>query len=201
MNTYLAVDFGGGSGRVMAGSICQGTLKLEEVYRFPNRQVRMGNHVYWDFLALFDEMKNGLRQAVRKGYHIRSIGIDTWGVDFGLIDRNGNLLGNPVCYRDPRTDGLLEEFFGDNLVRHYSEAGIQVMSINTLFQLYSMKKSGDTQLEVADRLLFMRFLRHRWINPVVPSSVPVRGLCWVLNWMNLSSRKKLAAPASPMRAG
>ena len=66
MNTYLAVDFGGGSGRVMAGSICQGTLKLEEVYRFPNRQVRMGNHVYWDFLALFDEMKNGLRQAVRK---------------------------------------------------------------------------------------------------------------------------------------
>lgn len=61
----------------------------------------MGNHVYWDFLALFDEMKNGLRQAVRKGYHIRSIGIDTWGVDFGLIDRNGNLLGNPVCYRDP----------------------------------------------------------------------------------------------------
>lgn len=155
MNTYLAVDFGGGSGRVMAGSICQGTLKLEEVYRFPNRQVRMGNHVYWDFLALFDEMKNGLRQAVRKGYHIRSIGIDTWGVDFGLIDRNGNLLGNPVCYRDPRTDGLLEEFFGDNLVRHYSEAGIQVMSINTLFQLYSMKKSGDTQLEVADRLLFM----------------------------------------------
>ena len=125
----------------------------------------MGNHVYWDFLALFDEMKNGLRQAVRKGYRIRSIGIDTWGVDFGLIDRNGNLLGNPVCYRDPRTDGLPEEFFGDNLVRHYSEAGIQVMSINTLFQLYSMKKSGDTQLEVADRLLFMpdlfQLLPHR----------------------------------------
>ncbi len=177
MNTYLAVDFGGGSGRVMAGSICQGTLKLEEVYRFPNRQVRMGNHVYWDFLTLFDEMKNGLRQAVRKGYHIRGIGIDTWGVDFALIDRKGNLLGNPVCYRDLRTDGLPEEFFdtlemnlscvdtsdtdtfekypGGSLSRHYSEAGIQVMSINTLFQLYSMKKSGDVQLEVADRLLFM----------------------------------------------
>lgn len=101
MNTYLAVDFGGGSGRIMAGSICQGTLKLEEVYRFPNRQVRMGNHVYWDFLALFDEMKNGLRQAVRKGYHIRSIGIDTWGVDFGLIDRNGNLLGTQCVIVTP----------------------------------------------------------------------------------------------------
>jgi len=169
MNTYLAVDFGGGSGRVMAGSIHQGTLKLEEVYRFPNRQVRMGDRVYWDFLALFDEMKNGLRQAVRRGYHIRSIGIDTWGVDFGLIDPNGHLLGNPVCYRDPRTDGLPEEVFGDascagdasrrypggSLSRHYSEAGIQVMAINTLFQLYSMKKNEEIQLEAAYRLLFM----------------------------------------------
>ena len=169
MNTYLAVDFGGGSGRVMAGSICQGTLKLEEVCRFPNRQVRMGDRVYWDFLALFDEMKNGLRQAVRQGYHIRSIGIDTWGVDFGLIDPDGHLLGNPVCYRDPRTDGLPEELFGDascagyasgkypggSLSRHYSEAGIQVMPINTLFQLYSMKKNEEIQLEAAYRLLFM----------------------------------------------
>ena len=76
MNTYLAVDFGGGSGRVMAGSIDQRTLKLEEVYRFPNRQVRMGNHIYWDFLSLFEEMKNGLRQAVLKGYSVKSIGID-----------------------------------------------------------------------------------------------------------------------------
>ena len=142
MNTYLAVDFGGGSGRIMAGSICQGTLKLEEVYRFPNRQVRMGNHVYWDFLALFDEMKNGLRQAVRKGYHIRSIGIDTWGVDFGLIDRNGNLLGNPVCYRDPRTDGLPEEFFGDNLVRHYSEAGGEGLWGYSLFLSWRRRVSG-----------------------------------------------------------
>lgn len=155
MNTYLAVDFGGGSGRVMAGSICRNTLKLEEVYRFPNRQIRLGNHVYWDFLALFEEMKNGLRQAVRKGYHIKSIGIDTWGVDFGLVDRNGNLLGNPVCYRDSRTDGLPEEFLGDSLSQYYAGTGIQAMSINTLFQLYSMKKSGDVQLEAADRLLFM----------------------------------------------
>ena len=156
MNTYLAVDFGGGSGRVMAGSIDQGVLKLEEVYRFPNRQVRMGNHIYWDFLSLFEEMKNGLRQAVLKGYSIKSIGIDTWGVDFGLIDKAGNLLGNPVCYRDSRTDGLPEELFDETeLSAHYAQAGIQMMSINTLFQLYSMKKVDDAQLKVADRLLFM----------------------------------------------
>ena len=68
MNTYLAVDFGGGSGRVMAGSICQGTLKLEEVYRFPNRQVRMGNHVYWDFLALFDEDRTPASGAQGRSY-------------------------------------------------------------------------------------------------------------------------------------
>lgn len=140
-NTYLAVDFGGGSGRVMAASIHRGILKLEEIYRFPNRQVRMGNHIYWDFLALFEEMKTGIRQAVRRGYSVRSIGIDTWGVDFGLIDKEGNLLGNPVCYRDSRTDGLPEEFFdGPALSAHYAETGIQVMAINTLFQLYSMQK-------------------------------------------------------------
>lgn len=156
MNTYLAVDFGGGSGRVMAGSIDQGVLKLKEVYRFPNRQVRMGNHIYWDFPALFHEMKSGFRQAVRKGYNVKSIGIDTWGVDFGLIDKDGNLLGNPVCYRDARTDNLPQELFDDEaLSAHYAEAGIQVMSINTLFQLYSMKKSDDALLKVADRLLFM----------------------------------------------
>ena len=156
MNTYLAVDFGGGSGRVMAGTIDNGRLTLEEVYRFPNRQIRMGNYIYWDFLALFGEMKTGLRLAAHKGYSIKSIGIDTWGVDFGLIDRQGNLLGNTVCYRDPRTNGLPEELFGHmDISCHYAEAGIQVMPVNTLFQLYSMKKNGDVQLELADKLLFM----------------------------------------------
>ncbi|MEG0038816.1 MAG: rhamnulokinase family protein [Bacteroides sp.] len=156
MSTYLAVDFGGGSGRIMAGSIDQGRLTLEEVYRFPNRQIRMGNHLYWDFLALFEEMKNGLRLAARKGYAIRSIGIDTWGVDFGLIDAQGNLLGNPVCYRDPRTNGLPEEFFATtDVAQHYARTGIQVMPINTLFQLYSMCKNDDAMLRVGHRLLFM----------------------------------------------
>ena len=156
MNTYLAIDFGGGSGRVMVGSIHQGVLKLKEVYRFPNRQVHLGGHIYWDFLAVFEEMKAGIRQAVRQGYSIRSIGIDTWGVDFGLIDKNGNLLGNPVCYRDARAEGMPEKLFGEaELSAHYAEAGIQVMHINTLFQLCSMKKSDDVQLRVADKLLFM----------------------------------------------
>lgn len=156
MATYLAIDFGGGSGRVMAGTICGNALRLEEVHRFPNRQVSLGGHIYWDFPALFQDMKDGLRLAVQKGYDIRSIAIDTWGVDFGLIDKNGNLLGNPVCYRDPRTDGMPERIFTPHaLSAHYAEAGIQVMPINTIYQLCSMRKCGDSALDVAGRLLFM----------------------------------------------
>lgn len=153
---YLAVDFGGGSGRVIAGFTSQGQLQLDTVYRFSNRQVRMGGHIYWDFLSLFEDMKTGIRMAVDKGYHIKSIGIDTWGVDFGLVDKNGNLLGNPVCYRDSRTDGLPDEFFSKvDIRKHYTENGTQVMAINTIFQLYAMMKSQDPALQIADKLLFM----------------------------------------------
>lgn len=153
---YLAVDFGGGSGRVIAGFTSQGQLQLDTVYRFSNRQVRMGGHIYWDFLSLFEDMKTGIRMAVDKGYHIKSIGIDTWGVDFGLVDKNGNLLGNPVCYRDSRTDGLPDEFFSKvDIKKHYAENGTQVMAINTIFQLYAMIKSQDPALQIADKLLFM----------------------------------------------
>lgn len=153
---YLAVDFGGGSGRVIAGYPAEGRLQLETVYRFPNRQVRMGGHIYWDFLSLFEDMKRGIRMAVDKGYRIKSIGIDTWGVDFGLIDKQGNLLGNPVCYRDSRTDGMPEQVFARiDPSAHYAVAGTQVMAINTLFQLYAMKQEGSPLLDVADRLLFM----------------------------------------------
>lgn len=155
-NTYLAADFGGGSGRIIAGFLLHGKLELEEVYRFSNRQVKLGNHIYWDFPALFEDMKTGLKLAAQKGYAVKGIGIDTWGVDFGLIDKNGNLLGNPICYRDARTDGMPAEVFKIlDERKHYTATGIQVMAINTLFQLYSMKQSRDPQLEVARQLLFM----------------------------------------------
>lgn len=154
--TYLAADFGGGSGRIIAGTLQEKHIKLEEIYRFPNRQIKLGKHVYWDFLSLFEELKNGLKIAARKGLEIKSIGIDTWGVDYGLIDANGNLLGNPICYRDLRTQGASGEVFAKiNLKEHYAEAGIQVMDINTLFQLYCAAKENPDLLKQADRLLFM----------------------------------------------
>lgn len=156
-NTYLAVDFGAGSGRVIAGTLCDGKLQIDEVHRFANRQIKIGKRLYWDFPALFQEMVDGLRAAAEKGYNVKSIGIDTWGVDFGFIDKNGNLMGNPVCYRDERTKGLPEEFFGSPEERssHYAITGTQVMEINSLFQLISLKKEDDPQLSTAQRLLFM----------------------------------------------
>lgn len=151
---YLAADFGGGSGRVIAGWLEDGKLTMEEIHRFGNRQVRLGDHVYWDFPALFEDMKAGLKKAASKGYEVESIGVDTWGVDFGLIDRDGQLLGNPVCYRDARTAGMTDKLFETlNPTEHYATTGIQVMEINTLAQLLSIK--GTAQLEAAEHLLFM----------------------------------------------
>lgn len=155
---YLAADFGGGSGRVIAGWLQDGKLVMEEVHRFGNRQVRLGNHVHWDFPALFEDMRVGLKKAAAKGYEVESIGVDTWGVDFGLIDRDGQLIGNPVCYRDARTAGMTGKLFEKlfetlSPTEHYATTGIQVMEINTLAQLLSIK--GTAQLESAEHLLFM----------------------------------------------
>lgn len=154
--TYIAVDFGGGSGRVIAGSLSGGTLTLTEVHRFTNRQVRLGRHLYWDFLMLYDEMMTGLRKAAKRYDDIYSIAIDTWGVDFGLIDRNGNLLGNPVCYRDEATVPMPDRFFAtEDRGNHYHEAGLQPMTINSLFRLMAMREENDPKLEAAEHLLFM----------------------------------------------
>lgn len=159
MNTnhiYIAADFGGGSGRIIAGRLHQGRLSLEEIHRFPNRQIRLGKHLYWDFLALFEEMKLGIRKAVQRGYKIKSLGIDTWGVDFGLIDQEGNLVGNPVCYRDERTNGMPEKVFEKiDPKGYYATTGTQPMAINTIFQLYSLAEKRDEQLAVGKQLLFM----------------------------------------------
>lgn len=157
-NVYLACDFGGGSGRVLAGYKDEnGDLQLEEVFRFRNRQVRIGKHVYWDFPSLFEDMKQGIRMAAqREDFHIVSIGIDTWGVDFGFIDAEGNLLGLPVCYRDERTNGLCAEFCSTHDVKeHYGKAGIQMMDINSIYQLIAMQKEYSPILDAEGaRLLF-----------------------------------------------
>ena len=156
MSTYIAVDFGGGSGRVIAGWVKEGKVEIEEVYRFANRQVRIGNHLYWDFPMLFDEMLHGLRKAASRFSDIVSIGIDSWGVDYGLIDAAGNLLENPRCYRDDANVGVPERTFTDEEIKHhYAEAGIQILPINTIYQLVVRRDENSSVLAAADRLLFM----------------------------------------------
>lgn len=169
-DAYIAADFGGGSGRVIAGFLAGGRLCLDEIHRFANRPVRLGGTIYWDFLSLFAEMKTGLQKAVDKGYRIRSIGIDTWGVDFGLIDKAGHLLGNPICYRDEGTAGYPERFFDTHDAdAHYAVNGTQVMGINTIFRLMSIRDKAPWMLDAAEHLLFMPDLFAYFLtgNPVI----------------------------------
>ena len=142
---------------MLAGYIEDGTLRLEEIHRFGNRQIRIGKHLYWDFPALFEDMKAGIRKAAqRPDLNVLSVGIDTWGVDFGFVDAAGCLLGLPVCYRDERTAGLCAEFMADHdVAAHYAKAGVQMMDINSIYQLIAMKREGSPILDVAKHLLFM----------------------------------------------
>ncbi len=154
--TYLAIDLGAGSGRAIVGRIEGNRLQLEEILRFDNTPVRLGNTIYWDFLSLFANVKKGIALAVKKGHALNGIGVDTWGVDFGLLDSLGNLLGNPVTYRDSRTEHMSNEAFkAISKSEMFQVSGIQLMEINTLFQLLSLKKHNDPTLQVADKLLFV----------------------------------------------
>ena len=181
---YIACDFGGGSGRVMAGFAEYGKLRLVEISRFANRQVRLGDTLYWDFPSLFQDMKEGLRMAAdRYGSRIVSIGIDTWGVDFGLIDCHGRLLGLPVSYRDSRTQGLPERYFATrDRYEHYRSNGTQVMEINTLFQLLAMKEDGTLpSYESGAKLLFMPDLFRYYLTGHIANEYTIASTSELLN--------------------
>ena len=153
MKRYIAADFGAGSGRVIVGTPSAEGIQLEEIHRFENNQKMIDGHLRWDFNALFNELKTGLKKAFAKyGDEIESIGIDTWGVDYGLLDKDGKLISTPVCYRDDRTKGMLELAF-EKLPKEefFQHAANQFMEINTAFQLLS----SVSELESADKLLFM----------------------------------------------
>ena len=151
----LAFYFGASSGRAIIGCFDGDKITLEEVHRFSNDPVSVGGTVYWDVLRLFYEIKQGIIKAKIAG-GFDSIGIDTWGVDFGLIDSEGKLMENPVHYRDARTVGLVDEAFKTMpKEKLYGITGIQFMELNTLFQLISLKKYRPWMLERADKMLFM----------------------------------------------
>ncbi len=161
MKRYIAADFGAGSGRVIVGTPSAEGIQLEEIHRFENNQKMIDGHLRWDFYALFNELKTGLKKAFAKyGDEIESIGIDTWGVDYGLLDKDGKLISTPVCYRDDRTKGMLELAF-QKLPKEefFQHAANQFMEINTAFQLLSAivetSHCGVSELQQAEKLLFM----------------------------------------------
>ncbi len=179
---YLALDLGAGSGRAIVGVLHEGRIRLEEVSRFENKMLQLNDTLYWDFLALFDHIKKAIALTVQQGYQLRGIGVDSWGVDFGLLDANGDLLANPVCYRDSRTAGLSRQVFQQITEQElYAITGIQTMEINTLFQLFSLKNTGSPLLQIADKLLFMPDLINYFLSGVKACEYTIASSSQLLN--------------------
>ena len=167
---FLALDLGAESGRAMVGQfdgkrLVQTPEPLNEVYRFPNVPVRLPDGLHWDVLRLWSDVKQGLTSALRRYTgNLAAVGLDTWGVDFALLDRTGALVGNPYHYRDARTDGMMEQAFRyvprDEI---FARTGIQFMPINTLYQLFSMVVHKSPELDVAQTFLTMPDLLNHWL--------------------------------------
>ncbi|MBN2489333.1 MAG: rhamnulokinase [Planctomycetes bacterium] len=163
--SYVAVDLGAGSGRVVLGRFPERGLELEEIHRFPNPVRTAAGRLRWDAAYLVAAIETGLAAAAATApANLRSVGVDTWGVDFGLLDAAGRLLEDPVCYRDPRTDGAMEAAFS-RIPRAaiYDLTGIQFLPFNTLFQLSAQRALGEWPAGVA-RLLLMPDLMHHHLS-------------------------------------
>ena len=166
---YFAVDLGATSGRTILGSIVDGKLSLRELTRFHNHIIQTGGHYYWDIFALYHEILRGLKLVADEGIEIQSIGIDTWGVDFVCIGKDGGILRNPYSYRDPQNKGIetlsdsslkgekqkVSPLGGDLEGSIYSKTGIQFLNFNSIFQLAAMRKNNDSALEAAEKVLFI----------------------------------------------
>jgi rhamnulokinase len=187
-----SVDLGGASGRVMLGRIGPGELALCEVHRFPNRSVQLGRTLYWNAPALFRGILDGLREAGSwTGGQLDSVGVDSWGVDYGLLDGDGELLGNPVHYRDPRFDGVAAVVHRRvPAAALYAVAGVQELPFNTVYQLVA--EAGSARLSVAKRLLMLPDLMNFWLTGEVGAELTVcsttglldvRRRCWSVSTM------------------
>jgi len=154
--SVLAFDLGASSGRAIIGRLTDRKIEVEELHRFSNDPVQAGDRLHWDILRLLHEIKQGLLKAKHQGVVLKSAGIDSWAVDFGLIGRGGELLGNPYHYRDRHTDGMMEQLFATLPSKEiFARTGIQFLPFNTIFQLYAMKQAGSVLLEQAESFLMI----------------------------------------------
>ena len=156
MSSYLAFDLGASSGRAILGELEHGKLSIEEIHRFENGAIDVNGSLYWNLLGLFRELTIGLKKALDSGVELAGMAVDTWGVDYALLDRNGDFVGFPYHYRDARTADIYDYAFA--IVPReemYARTGIQFMNFNTIFQLAAMKRDDSPLLEVAHRMLMM----------------------------------------------
>ncbi|WP_163539274.1 rhamnulokinase [Gracilibacillus sp. YIM 98692] len=152
----LAVDIGASSGRVLAGFLKDGQLQLDEIHRFENKMENQNGHLCWNIDKLYEEVKLGIKQSVEKGFNPISIGVDTWAVDFVLLDEQKNRLTDAVAYRDHRTDGIMEEIFSFiDQKEIYKQTGIQFQPFNTIYQLYALKKEDPMIFDQAHYFLMI----------------------------------------------
>lgn len=180
---YIAFDLGASSGRTILGSFDGKKLRLEEIHRFTNEPVSLSGSLYWDIQKIFSEIKTGLTKCNLAGIkNIASLSVDTWGVDFGLLDKEGRLIGNPYCYRDKRTNGIMDELFkvipkGEL----YKKTGIQLMEINTIFQLFSMVKNDPRNINSAASMLMMPDLINYFLTGIKAAEKTIAGTTQLLN--------------------
>ncbi len=155
-NYFFAVDLGATSGRTIIGYIDNGKVELEELTRFDNNLIQVNGHFYWDIYALYNEIINGLKQAKQRNLCIKSIGIDTWGVDFVCVAEDGS-VSQPIAYRDPHTFDAMDDYLENIMTKEkvYGITGIQFMNFNSVFQLYAMKRAGNSALRHAQKILFI----------------------------------------------
>jgi rhamnulokinase len=210
--TLAAVDLGAQSGRVATGRFDGDFLRVDEVHRFANEPIRLEGTLYWDAPALYAQVLDGLRAAARLG-QIASVAVDSWAIDFGLIDSAGRLLANPVHYRDGRraagVQGVLERIPSREL---YGRTGIQLLPINTIFQLAAMATDGDPAIAAADRLLLVPDLFHYWLcgststeltNASTTQCLDVQDATWTVDLLDrlgvpTEIFPEVVAPATPL---
>ncbi len=181
-SAFIAVDIGASSGRLIVGWLESGQLKMEEVHRFKNAMTTNGEHFYWDIDGLFSEIVVGLGKASELGKALKSIGVDTWGVDYVLVDDEGNRVAPVYAYRDHRTDATMDKVFDivgkDNL---YAKTGIQFMQFNTLFQIYEHMKSSADDLEKASSIMLVPDYLHFKLSGVVSNEYTNASTSQMLN--------------------
>ena len=181
MKNVLAYDFGASSGRAMLGTLDDGKITIQEIHRFSNDPVTVGNEYYWDVLRLWHEIKSGLVKA-KAFADYESIGIDTWGVNYGVLDKNGALMGNPLHYRDLSFDSAKDEFLKKfPFEKLYGITGIQEMSFNTVFQLYALKTRKGYMLDNAGKIVLISDLFNYFLSGVMSADYSMASTTSLMN--------------------